>query len=321
MPEISEQTMRAFYDELAKEGAVSADALKDYYAGFRGLVRKNSPLLKGFGAGAGAGATLGALGGGLLGAGHRYVRARDEGESVGYSLGQGLGGALQGAALGGGMGEMVGGSLGAAVSHAPTPIKSLLLRDDLIGKGARFGQRQVHALTGVLERPNEKALAGIKEPVPGMDLTSIPGLLRTAKEQGVGKTLKAGLHAGTSSTLGKSLALGLPALGIASALTQKGEEGTRGEAVGRQAGQLVGSVAGGALPIVGQLAVGGAVGKAGALLGRGVDHFRRGKIQTPPKGGTPGLSPTTLEPAEAQHTPSERIESPAAAGRQNEVGL
>ena len=79
----------------------------------------------------GAGLTMGALGG--LGAGgYGYMKARSEGKSVSDSLGQAAKRGLQGAAIGGaagaGLGALTPGSVGGAVS--------------------RFGQRQLHSVTG-----------------------------------------------------------------------------------------------------------------------------------------------------------------------------
>ena len=73
------------------------------------------------------------------------------------------------------------------------------------------------------------------------------------------------------------------------------------------------------MPIVGQELVGRTLGGAGRMVGRGVDRFR-GK-RPPVPGMTPGGPPNTLEPAEGQHTPSERITSPAAAGQQPDIGI
>ena len=319
MPEISEEMMLAFHDELAKE------------AGFQELVARAAPVLKGVGAGGGAGAALGAIGGGALGAYQRYAQARDEeGAGVGSALLAGAGGGLTGAAHGAAIGGAVGALGGGVAGHLGKDVSALNRVRGPVGTGARFGQRQVHALTGMLDTQGglagatQLASAGLQEPVQGMQLTSIPGVLRSIDRHGLKATAQEALHATASTAKGKAFMLGLPALGVAQALTHKKNSTDargRGEEVGDQVGQMVGGIAGGALPIVGGLALQSAAGKAGGLIGRGVDRLRRGKIQTPPVGGTPGLSPTTLEPAEAQHTPSERIESPAAAGRQNEVGL
>lgn len=107
--------------------------------------------------GAGALGGLGLAGGALLGGAHKgvkaYREARDQGQSVGGAALSGLGGAAQGAQKGALIGGAAGLGLGAAAGH---------LRPELMGKArtalsemkgpvggaSRFGQRQVHALTG-----------------------------------------------------------------------------------------------------------------------------------------------------------------------------
>lgn len=119
----------AFQDELAKTAGPALQAA----------------IQRGLG-GLGAGAGMGALGGGLVGAVHGYRKARQEGGGVGESLAAGVGqvgkGALRGAAVGG---------LGLGVAQAAGRVPGLaekLTQIPYAGAFSRFGQRQVHGLTG-----------------------------------------------------------------------------------------------------------------------------------------------------------------------------
>lgn len=133
-----DQQMPAFYDELVKT-AIPAS-----------LVRG----VGGLGTGIGAGAAVGALGGAAI-QGYRGYR---EGRQAGYSpmdsaLSKGLGGAIHGALKGGLVGAAAGGvGLGALEASGKVPgLASRIgkLKDPIgIGGGARFGQRQIHGLTG-----------------------------------------------------------------------------------------------------------------------------------------------------------------------------
>jgi hypothetical protein len=157
---------------------------------------------------------------------------------------------------------------------------------------------------------------------PSMNLTSIPGLVRSVKAHGLGKTLATGAREQlTSGGLPlAALAVGVPAAGAVGTLASKRETDDqgrgKGERLGESIGRTIGGVAGGVMPVLGGEVVGTTMGAAGRLAGRGFDRLRRAG------GTTPGLAPhTTLEPAEGQHTPSERVMSPAAAGQQTDVGL
>lgn len=91
---------------------------------FREEMRKIAAVNPAVGAGLTL-ATLGALGGGVS----RYYQAKLQGSSTGDALGEGLRGGLTGAAAGGLVGAGIGGTgVGGAIS--------------------RFGQRQLHGLTG-----------------------------------------------------------------------------------------------------------------------------------------------------------------------------
>ncbi len=93
---------------------------------FRAELRKLAGVHPAVGAGLTLG-TIGAIGGGAK----KYLDARERGEGVGGSLAEGLGGAAMGGALGGAYGA------GMAAFHPGAA-----------GAVSRFGQRQLHGLTG-----------------------------------------------------------------------------------------------------------------------------------------------------------------------------
>src|ERR1700722_10541625 len=135
MPRLTEQIMQAFHQELLKEG------------GFAELVSKAAPKLKNVGSLGGAGLMLGSIGGAGLGAASGFHDARERGESVGGAALGGLAGGARGALRGAAAGGLAGGGLGAALK---TDVSGLARGTGMVGMGSRFGQRQVHALTGML---------------------------------------------------------------------------------------------------------------------------------------------------------------------------
>jgi hypothetical protein len=154
-----------------------------------------------------------------------------------------------------------------------------------------------------------------------MGLTSVPGYLRSVKEHGAASTLAAGAkdqwH--NTSPAWSALMVGAPLASAAGTLGSKEHRDGpgKGEELGRNLGGVVGGIAGSAMPLAGNMLVGGALAGAGAGVGRGIDWMRgRRKPLPAPASKTPDLAP-----AEGQHTPSERVMSPAAAGQQPEVGL
>jgi hypothetical protein len=139
-----------------------------------------------------------------------------------------------------------------------------------------------------------------------MGLTSIPGYLKSMKNNGVLNTLGASAEEQIrTQPLVTGMAAGIP---LAAGVLAKPEEGKgRGEAVGSAVGGAIGGVAGGMLPLGGQLASGAAASQIGSWAGRGVDRLRGRRLHNAP---TP-----TMEPTDAQHIPTERNLSPAAAGQ------
>jgi hypothetical protein len=139
-------SLYAFRDELRKEGAGE----------LLGQVMQSSRLHSALG-GAGALGGVGAAGGALVGAGvsavKGYRKAREEGATVGQSLGNGalssFGGARRGALIGGAAGLAAGGVGGAlAPGRMEAARQALTTAGAGVGSAARFGQRQVHAVTG-----------------------------------------------------------------------------------------------------------------------------------------------------------------------------
>ena len=334
MPKLDEQTLLSFRAELHKE------------AGFSSLVASAAPRLKNIASAGGVGATLGAMGGAGIGAVQQYRAARTQGDSVGRATIGSLGGALHGATRG----ALVGGLAGAAGGGLLNRGAGLTRMGGPIGAGARFGQRQMHAVTGMLspkelegvhggayDRVEElaktlargKPSAGAEKALrvteaatgvgPGsMDLTSLPGYVGALKQHGVGKVLATSAREQFANPGVGALLVAGPALAGAGALASHNEYNNagqgKGEQLGENIGQLAGNIAGGVMPLAGQEIAGGVLGRAGKYIGRGIDRLRG-------KSGAPGISPSTLEPAEGQHIPTERVTSPAAAGQQPDIGL
>ena len=215
-----ELVMRGFHEELTKLALLPPSA---------------SRILMGSGSGMGLGALAGAAASGGASGHKAYEQARAQGATKGQAflsgLGHGVTGALPGAAAGavlgaaGGAGLAAGGKgrlLQAAADQQHGPL----------GVAARFGQRQVHALTGATPKGflnpegvrqmrggawgaenhigkvessalRQKAMAELElkharnasqhaQTAETMGLTSLPGYARAMKEHGVGKTLLTG---------------------------------------------------------------------------------------------------------------------------------
>lgn len=144
------------YVDRARLAAFCA-ALEKEAASLSALAASAAPRLKNLGAGFGAGGVVGGLAGSGLGAVQGYRQARAEGASRGQATAAGLGGAGRGALAGGALGSLAGGAAGAVMRRDLTALGQ---RPGLLGQGARFGQRQVHALTGVLSPQELEAVRG-----------------------------------------------------------------------------------------------------------------------------------------------------------------
>lgn len=234
---------------------------------------------KGFGSGAGMGgligAGLGAAGGALRGA----HQAREQG---GSGLTGGLAGAARGTIRGAAAGALVGGAGGAL---APALAARASALPSLSG-ASRFGQRQIHSLTGVGDAAYVRSIGGgaadarqnlveatkglrdapdvatraqamekvraarqgfkASEKAEGMGLTSIPGYLQSMTKDPLG-TLATGAKA-QWQTASPAMRAGMVALPALGAANElrKGEE-QEGRGRFERAGRAVGGTASGLL--------------------------------------------------------------------------
>src|SRR5688572_3295047 len=111
---------------------------------------------KGFGSGAGVGGMIGGIGGATLGGLQNFSDAREQGMSIGQAAKAGLVGAGRGAAKGVAAGALAGGVGGAIAPGAA----SYLAKAPGLGVASRFGQRQVHSLTGVGDAAYVRSIGG-----------------------------------------------------------------------------------------------------------------------------------------------------------------
>ncbi len=154
MNEYTLHMMRAFQDELEKR-AVNP----------RGLLRSAGSFLKGQAGAAGAGAGVGAAAGGLAGAGVQgyrgYQEAKERGEDAGKALLSGAAKGLSGAGTGAAIGAGLGGAAGLAGGARARQLAERAVRggSNPLSLSARFGQRQLHSLTGYADK---KALRGMR---------------------------------------------------------------------------------------------------------------------------------------------------------------
>jgi hypothetical protein len=263
----------------------------------------------GVGAGAGVGALGGAALGGAVGGVKSYKDARAEGADGMGAVARGLGGGLQSAVSGAGLGALAGGALGAAGLNTA----ALERRTDLLGSSARFGQRQVHGLTGAvpmgpgskIERiramgagaaPAQARLdAALKAKAPEevvgraraglaaasraeeLGMTSVPGFAKAVAT----RPMEALPAAVMSSWRGagpteRVLQFGLPALGIASSLSSPDRGAVAESALGATAPLVVPST----LPLSGMVAAGSLLSKGARTVGAGIDTMRQRSAET-----------------------------------------
>lgn len=329
---LNHAVMTDFGDELEK------------IAGLAEFVAKNKGALGTAGAFLGHGAAIGAGIGGLHGAYKGYEDARDQGAGVGGALGMGALSGLGGAASGGTRGALIGAGVGGALGTlrpgaADSVRKALSSTESRFGALGRFGQRQMHGLTGL--KPEEglssdairggswgteraaNAAAGtprfdkandlhkLQKKVTEGDLDNLPGIvgaLRGDKRLEAMKTL--GKHNWKNADTFTRLSVGGAALGIGAAAAMPEQEGGpgKGESIGRSVGGLAGGVVGSALPLFpGQLAMQAGSG-AGTRVGKAVDWLR---------GRRNGHSPSELAnhvTGEGQHAPTETNYGAGAGG-------
>lgn len=320
-----EPLLRSFCATLSKEAAPGGNILQH-------LVRPGvrNAVGAGIGAGAGLGLGAGALAGGAGGARGAYQTAREEGAGVLSSAGRGalgaLGGAVRGAAKGAVLGAGIGGLAGAAApTRTLSATKSLSKADNALGSLTNFGQRQLHSLSGwkpggsarsverigagaadarrelgaVLAKGDPAAVAqarkalGSAEKAQEMGMTSLPGLARSVRDNGLLPTVGAGLKSqwDASSGKGRALMLGLPAASLAGAVASRDKAGGPGK--GERIGRIVGGTLGGAvapLSLAGGVVLGSALERAGGAVGKGVDRLRGRRPEVPQEPSRPPAS-------------------------------
>lgn len=336
MSSIPEASMISFHEEI-KEAAVPWSRIA---AGAGSLG----------GVGMGAGALIGAAHGGYS----NYRDAREQGAGVGTSALSGVGGALSGGITGGtigaGVGTLAGGALGAASPQTVHSLGESLNKTPYAGALHRFGQRQVHGLTGwtpegglesirggawgakdtlrkaLEESPkNVKDLAGnlkdvdraekgvaAAEKATKMGLTNLPDYVKSLREHGVKKTLNADLanQFSNMSPAWQAATIGLPAASLAGSVLDKSDPEHKAEHVGSSIGQVAGGFVGSALPFIP-----GQLVLGGALGGAG-KYLGRGVDKIRKR--IPPVSRGNISNPEqqiGQHTPTERIMSPGAMGQ------
>ncbi len=317
---LTECLMRGFRDELQKEAAPVLGAVFSHLRRPGTLHAMQAGMGSGLGLGIGAGAAVGAAGGGSA----AYRDARDRGEGRVSSAVRAVGGAAGGAVRGAATGALVGATGGALAGAArPTNVISAtrsLSRGTGRASGlSNFGQRQVHSLTGwrpggstgsieqigagaaTARQALDKAFANGENLVPHakmleqaeksqrMGLTSLPGLARSVRDNGLLPTVGQGIRDQWSQSRPweKALMVGAPA--ISTAATLASDDPGQGERLGRVAGGTLGlaaaprSLAGGAV-------LGAGLERAGGAVGSLVDRLRARRAQVPPEYRPPPAS-------------------------------
>jgi hypothetical protein len=238
MSDFKEAMMLAFDDELEKV-AVPA------------VLRSLGQRALGGGSGAALGATAGAGVGGLAGGVHGYRKAKQQGGSGLYGA---LAGGMRGALMGGGIGAAGGGAAGAlsgkrGIQHARQMAKA----EGPIGAISRFGQRQVHSLTGALPGGFKSRSGAVRSlraggydiekrlAETGKKLRKAKGPARTKLQGERASLLKARGHARTAENLGmtsipgffRAVASGKGGKGLKAAVGQQwhGSPGVGGKAM------------------------------------------------------------------------------------------
>lgn len=330
--------MLAFNDELEKVGAPAGILQR---LGQRALAGGSTAALGGT-----AGAGLGALAGGVKG----YRQAKEQG---GSGLAGALAGGMRGAALGGGLGAAAGGAGGMlagkrGIQHA----RQMAKREGALGAISRFGQRQVHGVTGALPGGFRSRSAAVRSiGAGGADiskrLSETGKSLRTAKGPARKKLMaqrqslrKAEQHARKAEELGmtsvpgffRTMATGKGIEGMKATLGQQwhGSPSVGGKLMtfGMPAGFMAAEAARKSQP--GESSRGAraaqsfvdmapytltAMPLAGAtLLGTGLSAGGKavGRLLRRKR---PAEPPPYPEEAEGQAAPAERIESPSVQGR------
>lgn len=344
-PFITELVMSAFAAELNKHAGVAGTA-------FSHLKRPGTmhAMQAGLGSGLGLGLLGGAAVGGARGGKAQYDAARANGEGALSAAGRGIAGGLVGAVGGAGKGALAGAALGAAGGAlAPTQLlrgtRALSKAPGIVGDAANFGQRQVHGLTGwrpggstaSIERIGAGAADARKElgkavsagdtanvgrarsaleaseKAQSMGLTSLPGIGKSLKDNGIIPTVAAGAKEQWRGSSGKMKALmvGLPTASVGNTLLSRDAEGGpgKGERIGRTLGGTLGY---GMAPLAlgaGTL-LGAGLERAGGLAGRGVDKLRGKRPQVPQEPSRPPAS----EPGDTGQVAAEHVHGTGFSG-------
>lgn len=290
--------MSSFHAEMAKL-AVLGKVLA--------LGRKIAP---GLGSGMGAGAAVGGLGGAAVGGvrGAHQERARGGSGVVGALTGA-LGGGMLGATVGAGLGAS-GGGLASALGKGKA-VEGLVSRGGVLGAGSRFGQRQVHGLTGWQPKGGLKGIKGGSyvtgkalesakkgggkklerarkahkdtEAMEAMGATSLPGYVKSMATHGVGKTVGTGLRQqwNTSGPAMRGLMFGMPVASVGSELARESKPGEASRL--QRAGSRLGDVAWtmGPLPFAGQAAAAAGISMGGSAVGRLLGGKKKPALASP----------------------------------------
>lgn len=303
--------VRSFCLELEKD-ASAAEAVLEHLRRPGVLHAAQAGMGSGMGLGLAAGGAIGAAAGGK----RTYDAARAQGASRLSAAGSAVGGGLHGALRGAGKGALVGAAAGAA-GGVLAPAKMIRgtravakgALGDTAQTVANFGQRQVHGVTGwkpggaasSIERigggaadtrealgkavthgtskqvRRAKGALDASEEAQRMGLTSLPGVAKSMKNNGVLPTLSAGVKEQWKSSPGwqKGLLVGLPAASVANTLRKK--EPTSGPGKGEQLGASLGGTLGyGMAPLTlgASTLLGSGLERAGGFAGREVDELR-----------------------------------------------
>lgn len=304
------------------------------------------------GAGIGAGALLGGVGNAVHKGYRGYRDAKEEGSS-------GVGGALSGAVHGLGKGALTGAAVGGAAGLASggrgsEKVQELLQvgKNNPLSVAGRFGQRQLHSVTGLvpggalrgspehLEALHQMNIGGLHNlraaasegghaagvyqralDAANAGQTSIPGMLGNVKDKGVVEGAKDVLRHGLgrqwkdSGAGGKAMMVGMPLAfaGMEAAADNPEDERGMGEKVVGSLGSSMGFALNPMLPMTAMNAVTTAATKAGKGAGKGIDKLV-GRVRRPGEGGLGQLANPANE-ANAGSAPVERVYSNAALGR------
>lgn len=181
-------TIDAFTAEFTKE-AVNLSGLARHGGRLlsQGRAALRSPKMHSILGGASGGAGAGGLVGGVLGAGEGAVRGYREAKEQGAPTGQALSGALSGALQTGSkrslQGALAGAALGGGGAGLQKDLPGKLNVLPYVGAGSRFGQRQLHSLTGWTPKGGVQAIRGGAYSA-GQNVEKTRDVLRQARKKG-----------------------------------------------------------------------------------------------------------------------------------------